>query len=143
MKSFQVDCVDKRVYRTLVELAKECGWPGSSLNVKSNFRWLSVGDRGIDGDHEKITADTISIEAAINLLKEGPPKPNVTLELTSEEANTLREVVAHIGGCPDKSRRRYTEAIGRKLDDKGICRLFRKPCKDIEEGRNLHFLDSE
>jgi hypothetical protein len=43
----------------------------------------------------------------------------VTIELTKDEAATLRRVMARIGGCPSKSRRKHTDSIADKLDDAG------------------------
>jgi hypothetical protein len=43
----------------------------------------------------------------------------VTLELTIDEAHTLRDVFAKIAGCPTTSRRVHVEAISNALADIG------------------------
>lgn len=42
---------------------------------------------------------------------------SVTLELTPQEAIFLRTVLLHVGGCPDRSPRRYNAEISAALDD--------------------------
>lgn len=44
----------------------------------------------------------------------------VTLELTMDEAQTLRDVLAKVGGAPRESRRRYITAVSRAMEDAGI-----------------------
>lgn len=35
----------------------------------------------------------------------------VTLTLSGDEAQTLRDILEYIGGCPDTSRRTHTDAV--------------------------------
>lgn len=44
----------------------------------------------------------------------------ITLELTQEEAMTIRAILASVGGCPHDSARQYSDTMIDKLDDLGI-----------------------
>lgn len=46
----------------------------------------------------------------------------VVIELTLEEAETLRGVCKHIGGCPINSPRKHIDSISAVLDKAGICK---------------------
>lgn len=63
---------------------------------------------------------------------------SVMMTLTSEEANTLRDILANIGGCPDSSRRKYAEAIAEALDGAGITGTQRR---DLRNGSSIYFDD--
>lgn len=73
-------------------------------------------------DLERISAEAVlkSYDAA--------HRPDVTLTLTADEADTLLLVMNNIGGSPEKSRRRRTDSIGRKLRALGA----RAPSPDTE-----------
>ncbi len=48
-----------------------------------------------------------------------PPQPPVTLDLTPDEAQTLVDILALVGGMPVTSRRAHAEAIRVALDSAG------------------------
>jgi hypothetical protein len=58
--------------------------------------------------------------AKATLVKPEPPKPNVLLELSYEEAKTLLIVTDRIGGDPQLSRRKHADKIGQALRDVGL-----------------------
>lgn len=68
------------------------------------------------------------------------PKPDVKLTLTHDEAQTLADVMAAVGGSPDRSRRKYTQAILDALNNLGI--KYQYPVKPDFSGSSLHFKDS-
>lgn len=60
-------------------------------------------------------------EATINERITRVVKPQgVTLELTMDEAQTLRDVLAKVGGSPRVSRRRHIAALSKAMEDAGI-----------------------
>lgn len=57
--------------------------------------------------------------AKATLLPVVPVKRSVQLELSPEEAQTLADITGKIGGSPEHSRRKYTDAIYQALDAVG------------------------
>lgn len=51
-----------------------------------------------------------------------PAIKSVTLELSKDEAETLRLILGKIGGCPDTTRRGHTGAISEALEAAGVQR---------------------
>jgi len=86
MDNVQVDCVDGLRYRALVELAREHGWEGSALNVVLNYQWLLIKPNGIYGNEKEKECEVISLKDAINLIKKGPSKPDITIKPALKEA---------------------------------------------------------
>ena len=60
----------------------------------------------------------------------------VTLIMSRDEADTLRDACEHIGGRRELSRRRYFEAIADALDKVGITSTG---YNDINESTVIHF----
>ena len=44
----------------------------------------------------------------------------VTLTLSGDEAQTLRDILEHVGGCPDTSRRMHTDAVMNALQGQDV-----------------------
>jgi hypothetical protein len=69
-----------------------------------------------------------------------PPRFNVELSLTGEEAVFLVDISEHIGGDSRTSRRRLMDTIGAALRDAGV---HNSRLKDIDErNRSIYFKDS-
>ena len=51
-----------------------------------------------------------------------------TLTLSQEELSTLRDVLGRVGGCPENSRRKYSNAIRQATGTNEV------PADDIERG---------
>lgn len=67
----------------------------------------------------------------------------VVLTLSHEEAATLHDVMRAIGGCPQKSRRQYTEAIVNALRSAHVP-YAKFPVADMSrEHRFIYFNDKE
>ena len=82
--------------------------------------------------------------AKATLVNQEPPKPNVLLELSYEEAETLLIVTDRIGGDPQLSRRKHTDKIGQALRD--VYSLEYKEEKDDDvsiTNCSIYFLDEE
>ena len=58
--------------------------------------------------------------AKLNYLPINPPPSSVTLELTIDEAMTLRRLCDRIAGDPMSSRRVHTNSIAKALDQINI-----------------------
>ena len=58
-----------------------------------------------------------------------------TLTLSQEELSTLRDVLGRVGGCPQKSRRKYSDAIRQATGTNGV------PAEDIEKSGAIYFKD--
>lgn len=61
---------------------------------------------------------------------------SVKLTLSGEEAQTLRDILEHIGGCPDTSRRRFMDSIKRALSSE---RVYASCEEDIRESSAIYF----
>jgi len=80
--------------------------------------------------------------AKATLVKPEPPKPNVLLELSYEEAKTLLTVTALIGGDPQLSRRKHTDKIGKALIDIGLG--YKEELDSVSKiARSIYFVDQE
>jgi hypothetical protein len=58
--------------------------------------------------------------ATIKIKPVEPVKPSVILELSGNEVEALRYVLLRVGGSPDTTRRKHTDAISRALTEAGI-----------------------
>lgn len=76
------------------------------------------------------------------VFEEKPVKPvrKVVLTLDLDEAKTLREVMARIGGCPTFSRRVHTDAIRDALRDAGV---HRPAAKFAVGNQSIHFAEEK
>jgi len=56
----------------------------------------------------------------VSVKKVRPIEPNILIEMSMDEARTLRRVLFSIGGNPD-GRRAHMKALGEELDKVGVC----------------------
>jgi hypothetical protein len=74
----------------------------------------------------------------VRVISEARPE-RIVLELSSDEARALRDVLSFVGGSPTLSRRRHTKAVGEALDKIGICYRSREERPDTEGyGMSFH-----
>ena len=81
--------------------------------------------------------------AKATLVNQEPPKPNVLLELSYEEAKTLLIVTDHIGGDPQLSRRKHTDKIGQALRDVSLEYKEENKYNVSLTNCRIYFLDQE
>jgi hypothetical protein len=79
--------------------------------------------------------------AKATLVKPEPPKPNVLLELSYEEAKTLLTVTTLIGGNSQLSRRKHTDKIGKALINIGLG--YEELDSVSKIARSIYFVDQE
>lgn len=124
MKSWQVYCEHKRMYRMLVELAREKGWEGPSLNVPDDYHWLIIPKSGkVNGHTDRYVDGTkqIALLLAIRRLETGPPRSDaifVEAEGEKHEVKFPGDGSAQIG-CMTVPRE-VMETLSRRLKDGGI-----------------------
>lgn len=59
----------------------------------------------------------------------------ITLTLSSEEANTLRSILMHIGGSETKSPREHADSIATALNRAGVTGGIESRLVDVYSGR--------
>ena len=134
MNTVQVDCIDESIYPALLEMAQRYGCKSAALENTSKYQWLiDIALWTID--------ETITTEEAITLIKKGPPRPNVAIELTPEKVETLGDVTSSIGVYPHKSRRQHILTIKQKLINKGVTETERKDLGS--DDNSIFFSNSE
>lgn len=79
--------------------------------------------------------------AKAKLIPPVPVTPNVQLELTPEEAQTLLDITRNIGGNPTETRRKHSDSIASALRSVGYTSNSRP--YDIESNSSFYFLTKD